>query len=59
MTIKIEKVKGLSVIKLKPLIEDSQDRGFFFVQRLLDEWIAKTRRSRGTINIQSKMRSLF
>ena len=42
MTIKIEKVKELSVIELQPLIKDSQDEGFSFVQLLVDEWIAKT-----------------
>jgi len=42
MTIKIERVKELSVIELKPLIQNSQDGDFSFVQRLVNEWIAKT-----------------
>ncbi|VEP16679.1 PanD maturation factor (fragment) [Hyella patelloides LEGE 07179] len=39
MAIKIEKIKELSIIKLKPIIEDSRNQGFLFVQRLVDNWI--------------------
>lgn len=42
MAIKIEKIKYLSVIELKPLIEDSQKEGILFVQRLIKEWVTKT-----------------
>ena len=40
MTIEINHIKELSVRELKPLVQDSQKRGFSFVQLLVDEWMA-------------------
>ena len=42
MIINIKEIKKLSVIELKSLIEDSQNQGFSFVQRCVEEWLTET-----------------
>lgn len=42
MVIEIQKIEKLPIIKLQPLIDDSDKENIFFVRRFIKEWITKT-----------------